>query len=112
VLLTWLTAFAWTLAIELPIYTLIIGRFLPRWWSVVGLVFAINAVTHPLLWFAFPRLAPRWLYLATGEAAVIAIETLLVAVAIRHPGRAFVAAAAANATSWALGSLGWSLLAH
>ena len=44
--LTWLTAFAWTLAIELPVYTVLIGRYFRRWWTVVLVTIVINAVTH------------------------------------------------------------------
>ncbi|HEX2690721.1 MAG TPA: hypothetical protein VHN14_29095 [Kofleriaceae bacterium] len=109
-LLTWLTAFTWTLAIELPIYALAIGRCFARWWSVVVVVLAINLVTHPMLWFVFPRITPRWLYVAVGEVTVTAIEAALVALAIRRPGRAVAAAVAANLASFAAGPLLWALV--
>lgn len=108
--LAWLTAFVWTLAIELPIYTLAIGRCLPRWWSVVALVVAINAVTHPMLWFVFPRLEPTWWYLVAGELTVTAIEIALVAIATRRPARALAAACLANLASLAAGSVLWRVV--
>ncbi len=109
-MLAWLTAFVWTLAIELPIYARMIelrGR-----WSVVVLVVAINAITHPLLWFVFPRIEPRWLFLLAGETSVIAIEALAIAVVIRRPGRALAASLAANLASWAGGTMLWWLVAR
>ena len=106
----WLTAFAWTLAIELPIYTLIIGRCFRNWWTVVVVVLVINLVTHPMLWFVFPHFAPRWAYIAAGETTVTVIETVLVAIAIRDPGRAAVAAITANAASFLGGMIMWSIL--
>ena len=106
----WLTAFAWTLAIELPIYTLLIGRCFRNWWTVVVVVLVINLVTHPMLWFVFPHFTPRWAYLAAGETTVTLIELVLVAIAIRDPGRAAVAAITANAASFLGGMIMWSIL--
>lgn len=104
----WLLAFVWTLALELPIYT----RWLrPRLSgrALVGLVFAINAVSHPLLWFAMPRFTPYTTYLAVGESGVVLIEATLIAIALhRQPGSlrtGFLASLSANAFSTAVGLL-------
>ena len=105
--LLWLTAFAWTLAIELPIYTYLVGGYFRRWWGVVVVAIGINLVTHPMLWFVFPRLEPRWLYLVAGETTVILIEAVLLAIAIRRPLHALGAAIAANFASIAGGVILW-----
>lgn len=98
----WFAAFAWTLALELPIYTLLLHRDVRSWQRLCALVLAVNAVSHPLLWFAFPKLSPYWCYVVAGELWVIAIEALLLAIAIRHR-RAIVASLAANAVSTLIG---------
>ena len=59
-------------ALELPLYTLALGNRLGSWQRLVGLVVVINAVTHPLLWFAMPRIEPYAAYFAIGETAVVA----------------------------------------
>lgn len=101
----WLFAFVWTVTIELPIYTALLGRRFRTWWGVVVMTFAINAVTHPALWFALPRSLPH--FAAVGEALVIAVEAMLIAIVLarRTPlriaiPRALVASALANAASY------------
>jgi len=100
--MTWLLAFLWTLALELPVYTVVLD--LRRWWAPVALTLAVNAISHPLLWFAFPHFAPFALYVLAGEAAVIALEAALLALVV-PPRRALVASIAANVTSAVIGSL-------
>lgn len=101
----WLAAFAWTLALELPVYTLALERHVRGWRALVALVLAVNAVTHPLLWFAFPRLTPYALYVVVAESCVTLVEAALVLAVMRprRPGRALGASLAANATSTILG---------
>jgi hypothetical protein len=95
----WLVAFVWTLALELPIYTAWLRGAIRSGWALCGLVLAINAVTHPLLWFVMPRLSPYALYLAVGESGVVIVEALLIAVALRGRPRALPIALAASLTA-------------
>jgi hypothetical protein len=109
--MSWPVAFVWTCAIELPIYALVLGRRFQRWWTVCLLVLVANVLTHPALWFLAPRFSPYWLWLVIAESCVVAVETLLFAVALRRAGSlspgalAFAAALAANAASTAVGLL-------
>jgi len=96
----WLFAFALTLTIELPIYVAMLGRRR----SSIGLALAVNVLTHPLLWFVFPRFSPLWLYIAIGELAVFAIEAAIVFAIVRHRS-AVAAALVANAASYAIGNI-------
>jgi hypothetical protein len=106
---SWLVAFVWTNAIELPVYALVVGRRFRRWWTLCLVVLAANVLTHPALWFLVPRFSPYWLWLAIAESGVVTVETLLLAVALTRagapaPGKlAFAAALLANAASTAVG---------
>jgi hypothetical protein len=107
--MTWPAAFAWTVAIELPLYALLVGRRFRRWWTVCLLALGLNVATHPALWFVMPRFEPYWLWVLVAEACVVAVETLLLALALRRAraptplALAFVAALVANAASTAAG---------
>jgi hypothetical protein len=101
----WLTAFAWTIAFELPVYVAL-TKF-RAWWMPVVFAFAVNALTHPLLWFVVPRVGPFWLFVLYGEAGVIAVEALaLAAVGQRRP---LLIATIANLTSAVLGGFAFEL---
>jgi hypothetical protein len=94
----WAVAFAWTCVLELPVYVLIAGRlFRPRWTAVPVSLLA-NAVTHPALWFLFPRFDPPVAWLLSGESLVVIVEALLIAASARsHPlGRALPVGALAS----------------
>ena len=70
---------------------------------------AVSTVTHPLLWFVWPRVAggDYLTYVVTGEALVVLLEWLLFAALARPVGlrRAFVLALVANAASCGIGLL-------
>ncbi|HEU0029719.1 MAG TPA: hypothetical protein VFQ53_03730 [Kofleriaceae bacterium] len=100
--LLWLYAFAWTLALELPVYVVVLRRSFTAWWPPCALALAVNLVTHPLLWFAFPQLSPWPLHLVVSEACVIAVEAAIVAVFVPWR-RAVVAAVLANVISTLIG---------
>jgi hypothetical protein len=77
----YLVAFGLTVAVEVPLYTLVL-----RWlWRVpvrraAWLALAVNAVTHPLLWWALvPWTARPWyqVLVFAGEALVCLVEWLL-----------------------------------
>ena len=71
----WLIAFAVTQAVELPIYA---GALRVRGWSkALGIAFGASLITHPFVWFLFPRISDNyWIYLATAEAFAIGVEAL------------------------------------
>ncbi len=66
----WLWAFAFTQAVEVPVYLFALardGRARPLWARFV-IAFGASALTHPPLWFFGPR-AWVWLYLSTLSVA-------------------------------------------
>lgn len=101
--LLWFAAFAWTIALEQPIYTLALRRYVRRWWTPCAIALAVNAITHPLLWFAFPRFEPYWQYVLAGELCVIAVEAAIAWLVIRRVGPAIAASVVANAMSTLVG---------
>jgi hypothetical protein len=103
----WWSAFLLTLVLEIPVYVLLTRGRVPAWRSAAAGV-VCSAVTHPLLWFAWPRTAMSYAaYLVTGELLVIAAETAIFWV-VAHPlklRRAALVALAANAASCLVGIL-------
>lgn len=71
--MTWLTAFLITEAVEAPVY-LALGRKvepLRRWLVALG----ASALTHPVLWFAFPWDRGSWWWsFIVGETLVVLVE--------------------------------------
>jgi hypothetical protein len=71
----WLRAFIFTQVIEIPVW---------RWTTKVPYqkAFALSAVTHPFVWFAFPLLwsigVPYWAYGALSEVFAWGVEAILV----------------------------------
>jgi len=70
--MTWITAFLITEAVEAPIYLYAGRRLAPwrRWLLALG----ASAVTHPVVWFAFPWETASW------EICLLAAETFAVVV--------------------------------
>lgn len=127
----WLSAFAFTQALEVPIYVVGLGRDRaggpPGWPARVGLAFLASAVTHPCVWYVIPRifyspwfdgLADAWpalderryeVFFFVAEAFAVVVEARL----LRACGlsRALLWALLANGTSAGLGFmarvLGW-----
>lgn len=68
--LSWLYAFVFTQIVEVPIYRRTTGcSFL--------VAFGASAMTHPIVWFAFPRLPlPFWWMVATAETFAVIAEAL------------------------------------
>lgn len=99
----WWRAHWHTQCIEVPIYFLLLCWFFRRWWIPLPLGLFVNLVTHPLLWYYFPWFEPDPSYLAPlvpagmdpvyitwlviAESCVVAIEGLLVALAITLWGK-------------------------
>jgi hypothetical protein len=71
-------------------------------------VFCVNLVSHPALWFAFPRFHPYELWLAAGELCVVLFEAFVYWRAGTTQGswrNAVAASAAGNLVSFGLGVL-------
>jgi hypothetical protein len=113
--LHWLPAFGVTLAVEVPIWTLLLRRYLGAGRAaLVGV--GVNVVTHPALWFplAASRLPVGWYYAAAGgaELAVWLVEAVLALLVIRRRrrgaadlGDVLLVSAIANLASIAAGVL-------
>jgi hypothetical protein len=52
----WFRAFLMTVAIESPIVILLTAQSRTAWQKRLGLVFAAQLMTHPLVWFVFPAI--------------------------------------------------------
>lgn len=113
-LAAWLAAFAVTQAVEVPIHATALRRAprarpLPR---RIALAFAASALTHPVVFVAFPALFPRdyWTGVAAAEAFAVGVEALYLGW-LGVP-RSIGWAALANGASFALGlglraAFGW-----
>jgi hypothetical protein len=103
-LLTWI--------VELPLLGFLLRPF-ATWTRSVAAGLLATGLTHPLLWFAWPRVVPLerypW-YLATGEALVALVEAAVLWGAVFRwrrgtAGLALLASIATNAASCAVGLL-------
>jgi hypothetical protein len=95
-ILDWLQAFVFTQLVEVPIYRRALG-------GRTAVAFGASALTHPVVWFVFPRLG-----LGGYAASLVGAELFAVLVEaawLRAFGlrRALAWSAAANAASLALG---------
>jgi hypothetical protein len=109
----WATAFVMTLLVEVPVMVAVakvredVDRAVPVWLLVVAAL-CCSAVTHPLLWFVWRRLiADYGLFVVSGEAMVVCLETLIL-FGVARPmtlRRAALVSLVANVASWAVGSL-------
>ena len=79
-LVAWLSAFALTQAVEMPIYVRALRErpTVERLSHALALAFGASALTHPIVWFVMPKLIPGdWLtmviiaelFAITAEAA-------------------------------------------
>ncbi|MFT7582858.1 MAG: hypothetical protein ACI9MR_004542 [Myxococcota bacterium] len=81
--LQWLTAFAMTLAIEVPIYVLVLRKPMRGWAQPLFVGILAQCITHWAVWFV----APHWelsrtdyvLWLLLVELGVTLVEALWVA---------------------------------
>ena len=109
--MTWLEAFVTTLVVELPLYWVVLEVFCDvRRLRAIGLAAAVNAVSHPLLWFGLlpwlGGLISATAAVLIGEAAVVAVEAAILVWAVRREQTALVAGAVvANAASFLVGVL-------
>lgn len=114
-LIPWLSAFALTQAVEMPIYVRALREgprpTIDRLSKALALAFAASALTHPIVWFVMPRLIPdNWLTMViVAELFAITAE----AAWMRSFGlpRALAWAGLANAASVLVGIASRSLFA-
>lgn len=102
----WLSAFAVTQAVEVPIYARALAHRSHRWWWAFG----ASLITHPVVYWVFPRLWPGeyWTVVAAAEAFAVAVEAgYLTALGVQ---RSVAWALIANASSVAVGlGLRWAI---
>lgn len=110
--MSWLGAFLFTQAVEIPIY--LYGLRPVRrelgWPVCLAVAFGASALTHPIVWFVFPRL---WGALeepggyrgmvAAAETFAVTAEALYLLGVKTKPGPAFGWALLANGASASLG---------
>jgi hypothetical protein len=100
--LAWLSAFALTQAVEVPIYSRAVDG---PWRRRLAVGFAASAITHPLVWIGVLYVLPGpWELRVLGmEGFAIGVEALW----LRRFGvrRALAWSMVANGASWGLGSL-------
>lgn len=99
----WRGVFVLALALELPWIALSSPREL-RVRATMTCVLG-NALTHPALWFLWPRVMPYGVAVVFGEAFAIAVEGALLAWLGRLGKRGVWLALIANLYSWAVGEL-------
>jgi hypothetical protein len=107
VIQAWLAAYVLTLAVELPLAAWLL-KSLDRSRAALAALIGTSC-THPLLWFVWLGLFDDyWLYITTGEAAVVLLETVgyrfLVGIGWRQ---ALGISALVNAGSYLAGVLLW-----
>ena len=69
----WLAAFAVTQIVEVPIYAIALRE--RAWASRLALAFGASAITHPFVWFLFPRLVQDyWTMVVLAEAFAVLVE--------------------------------------
>lgn len=96
--LAWLAAFAFTQAVEVPVYR----RGGCSWAGAFG----ASAITHPVVWFViFPLLRVGYAErIVVAELFAVLVEALWLRVALKRP-RALGWSLAANGLSFGLGML-------
>lgn len=119
--MSWLYAFLFTQAVEIPIYLYGLRRARLELGGLarVAVAFGASALTHPIVWFVFPRYwhtlhlpGGYWGMVAAAEAFAVLAEAIYLAVATMNPGQAFGWALLANGASvslgfWSRSEFGW-----
>lgn len=104
----WLTLFAITVVIEVPIVVLLVGKAEASWTRRIIIALAGQLATHPLVFFVFPQLPLRGFpSLVCSELYALGFEALLYGAAFvrLRPLEAFAIAGLANGVSFGLGLL-------
>ena len=83
----WLWAFLFTQGVEVPIWAYALrtqrslgpSRVTWPWWRCVAAGFGASAITHPFVWFAFPRYAfggSYWGMVVQAEVFAVGVEAV------------------------------------
>jgi hypothetical protein len=103
---TWFAAYAFTHAVEIPIYLTLLGT---PWRKRASAAVGTSALTHPYVWFVLPSVLMGrfgyYGYVAIAETLVVLVETAVCVCLGVEAKRAFLAALVANAASAAGGFL-------
>lgn len=107
----WLSAFAFTQVVEVPIYVAALridGKSAERaWlrpaWARAGVAFGASALTHPVVWFVIPSLVTSGYWTMVLWAEVFAVVAEAVYFRLFRLERAFAWSLLANAASAGLG---------
>lgn len=108
----WARAFALTFVTEAVVAGALLRSVEPRLVRRLLVVLFAQLVTHPAVWFIYPRLfTSQGTALAVAEAWALLGETVFYAVVFPRLGaqRAFLTSLAANGLSYGLGELGYLL---
>jgi hypothetical protein len=84
--LRWLVAFAFTQVVEVPLWVFVLGRQASPKRSLATralIAFGASALTHPIVWFVFPRIVPF------GYVVMVALAETFAVVAEAFYTRAF-----------------------
>ncbi len=103
---SWLIGFGLTLLFELPVLHWALRPLEPKPSRRLAVGILANLATHPLVWFFFPHLPISYgATVAASELWALVAESAIYAVVTSRPhfGRACLASALANGTSFALG---------
>lgn len=102
----WLTAFSLTQALEIPFYSWHLRRQVPLLHHRLSYAFLASALTHPVVWFVFPKIhwfSSYWGMVLAAEAFAVIVEgTYLRYLRVKRP---FLIALLVNAWSISVGLL-------
>lgn len=98
----WQWIFVLALSLELPLVFFLARGHRSR---AVLASLAANAITHPALWFVWPRLMPYGVSVVFGELFAVGLEGFAIATLGKQRRFGFIIALAANAYSYAIGEL-------
>ncbi len=105
ILVLWIRAFLFTQIVEVPIYRRALESTKRSSLQRTLLAFGASAITHPFVWFVFPRLIQSsylWMAVAAETFAVLVEGVFLALFGLRQ---AFLWSMLANAASLGLGLL-------
>ena len=99
----WLIAFCITQLVEVPIYLWALRACVPRRERRLAVAFGASLLTHPVVWFAFPRVitGTYWGMVLAAEVFAVGVEAMVLSgTGLRRP---LLWSLAANFASVAVG---------
>ena len=102
----WVTYFAWTLWIEVPLYLLALRYTKLNFLEAFTIAIGVNVFTHPALWYIFPNFVDLvgkagWILIA--ETCVSLVEGLVIGLSIERVWVGLGIAVAVNTVSTLFG---------